>query len=342
MQTSVPAVSRVEEAVAAALSPPGRWVLAVSGGRDSMVLLDAAARLPLNAGHVTVATFDHGTGEAAARAVELVAGAAGDYAMTCVIGRAREVHRTEAGWRRERWGFLRAVAHAEASRVATAHTRDDQVETVVIRVLRDAGARGLAGLYASSDVVRPLLEVTRAEVATYARERHVRYGADPTNLSRRHLRNRVRLDLLPAIRAVRPGFPAEMLETARRAARWRDGLAAVVDGMDLMFLDGATIRIAARSLLGYDAASLRTLWPEIAARAGVTMDRRGTERAAAFTIDTIAGDRTSAGKPGGASGHEVERGGRRRRGARGGRRVIQLSGGAEVEFVRDAFVLRRR
>jgi tRNA(Ile)-lysidine synthase len=338
MPTRIPAVSRVEEAVSAALAVERRLLLAVSGGRDSMVLLDAAARAALRDTSLTVATFDHGTGEAAARAVELVAESAADYGLPCVIGHATRVHRSEAGWRKERWEFLREAAGSEGVRVATAHTRDDQIETVVIRTLRDAGARGLAGLYAPSDVSRPLLEVSRSDVAAYAQDRRVRYAADPTNLSRRHLRNRVRQDLLPALRAVHPPLPSDLLALSRRAADWRAALAKVVDGLDLMFLNGCTIRIAAASLQGYDAAALRILWPEVAARVGVTMDRRGTERAAAFTIDTIAvpsARRETGGSPDGTA----ERG---ERGGRGGRgRVIQLSGGAEIQYVGSAFILRR-
>jgi tRNA(Ile)-lysidine synthase len=334
MTTGVPAVSRVEEAVAAALTADKRFVLAVSGGRDSMVLLDAAVRVSLTRG-LLVATFDHGTGEAAARAVELVASGAAELGLPCVIGHAAAVHSTEAGWREQRLAFLGSVAESERACVATAHTRDDQVETIVIRILRDAGARGLAGLYAESGVARPLLEVSRSDVAEYARLRRVRYAADPTNLSRSHLRNRVRLDLLPAIREVRPRFPEEVLAIARRASDWRSGLAETVGKLDLMFLDPATVRIAAATLQGYDAASLRILWPEVASRVGVTMDRRGTERAAAFTIDMIA---ASAGGSGGGGRPDPSAARQSGRGGRG--RVIQLSGGAGIEYVGDAFVLR--
>lgn len=298
-----------------------------------MVLLDAVARMPLTRGAAVAAVFDHGTGRTAAAAAQFVADQAAERGLPCVIGSTAGLRRTEADWRAGRWKFLLEVAAAEDAEVATAHTRDDQVETVVIRALRDAGARGLAGLYAPSETRRPLLTVSRADVAEYAGQRGVRFIEDPTNRSRRHLRNRVRLDLLPAIAQVRPQFAGEMLAVARRAAAWRFELARLVDGLDVVFLDRGTIRIAAGSLHGYDAASLRILWPEVAARAGVTMDRRGTERAAAFTIERIAALRGAGegNRPGVGAASLGGRG-----------RVIQLSGGAEIEQIGGAFVLRRR
>lgn len=329
MPTSVPAVSHVQTSVAAELSSAGPLVLAVSGGRDSMVLLDAAARAALIRPASLVATFDHGTGAAAASAVELVARESAVRGLACVIGHSKPGLRREAEWREARWAFLREVADREGARIATAHTRDDQVETTVIRVLRGAGARGLAGLYTPSAVLRPLLRFSRAEVAGYAAARAVRYAEDPSNLSLRHLRNRLRLDLLPAIRSVDPEFEDAMLSLALRATRWRGEMAQLVDQLGVERLDAGTLRIAAVTLQGYDAASLRVLWPEVAARVGVTMDRRGTDRAAAFTIDVLA------------SGNGRAAANRSGLGAGGRGRVIQLSGGAEIRHVPGAFILRR-
>src|SRR6185503_2041605 len=93
----------------------------------------------------------------------------------------------EAAWRDARLLFLNDVARATGATVATAHTRDDQIETVLMRVMRDAGARGLAGLFATGEAVRPLIDVTRADVAAYAREHRVTWKNDPTNASKRFL-----------------------------------------------------------------------------------------------------------------------------------------------------------
>jgi tRNA(Ile)-lysidine synthase len=303
-------VARVDETVSAALAGTSRVVLAVSGGRDSMVLLDAVARthLALVAG---VATYDHGTGEAATRAAALVARRARALGLPVHSGRADRPAGSEAAWRDARWRFLREVAHAERAAIATAHTRDDQVETVLMRALRGAGARGLAGLYAEGDVLRPLLQISRADVAAYARARHVEWVEDPSNQSRRYLRNRVRLDLLPALERARPGLSEELLELACRAATLRGEVEQCITAELAPAVHDGILTVARASLLGYDGEGLRLLWPALAGRLGLALDRRGTERAAEFTTE----------------------------GKNGGR--IQLSGGYEAVLHRGNLVLRR-
>jgi tRNA(Ile)-lysidine synthase len=304
--------SPIERAVESALTGCAHVVLAVSGGIDSMVMLAAASRLPARSrAKMIVATFDHGTGKAAGRAAALVGRKSARFGIPCVVGRAAMVGTREEEWRRARWTFLERVAAKHSASVATAHTLDDQIETVFMRILRDAGPRGLAGLYADSEVIRPLLGLRRASIAHYADTQRVNYLEDPTNFDRRHLRNRIRLDLLPSITRRNPGFPDELLALARASADWRrclEDLAVSVDATPSV--DGA-LRIDRSSLKGFDDASLRVLWPALAARASVVMDRRGTHRAAEFTI----------------------------KGATGG--TIQLSGGVEIVMRRDHMLLRR-
>lgn len=287
-------------------------VLAVSGGLDSMVLLAAASRLPSRVRrHIAVATFDHGTGRAAGRAAALVARAASDAGLPCVAGRASTVGTREEEWRRGRWEFLRDVAARRDAHVVTAHTLDDQVETVFMRILRDAGPRGLAGLYADSDVIRPFLGTSREALASYALQHEIRFVQDPSNVDRRHLRNRIRLDILPSILRRNPSFPSELLALAAESAKWRRALEHLSEAVDAQSEQDGGLRISRSSLAGYDVESLRVLWPALAARASVVMDRRGTQRAAEFTI----------------------------RGATGG--AIQLSGGIEIVMRRDHLLLRR-
>src|SRR4029079_18572511 len=95
--------------------------------------------------------------------------------------RANKTLRSEAELRRARWDFLRHVALGFDARVATAHTADDQLETVLMRVIRGAGARGLAGLHAAGGPLRPFLRITRAELETYARDRQLQFVNDPSN-----------------------------------------------------------------------------------------------------------------------------------------------------------------
>jgi tRNA(Ile)-lysidine synthase len=299
----------VDEAVARATAGR-RLVLAVSGGADSMALLDAVARVARDR-IAAVATFDHGTGRAAALAVEMVQDASEARGIPVVVGRASSLAPTEAAWRAARWEFLRAQGVRYDAQVATGHTRSDQVETIIIRLLRDSGPRGLAALYADSDIVRPLLDLSAETVDRYVRARDLRYVEDPSNDSPAYLRNRVRLDLLPALQRIRPDFDGELLGLAGKAAAWRRELDHLLEACCPMraTVDGMSVAVA--DLAGYDPDTLAVVWPALAARAGVRLDRRGTSRLTAFTFTSKVGG------------------------------TIQLSGRVEVVRSRFLFVFRQ-
>lgn len=285
-----------------------RIVLAVSGGRDSMVLLEAFVRRAPGA-IAAVATFDHGTGDHARAAVDLVSEACLTAGVRVYTAKAQGALTSEASLRDARWRFLRDVATAEGAVIATAHTRDDNVETILMRALRGSGARGLAALYAPSRVLRPLLPVSRHSVARYATANDVRWIEDPSNESRRYLRNRIRHDLLPALRLVRPSLDAELLDVAQRAAVIRRALDKVAKSFVSEGNDGS-LSVAAAPLADYDAEALRALWPAIAARGGIVLDARGTAGLARFTKGSAPGAR------------------------------MQLSGGIEVLRRRETIVIR--
>jgi tRNA(Ile)-lysidine synthetase-like protein len=297
--------------------PRGRSaVLAVSGGLDSMALLDAAAAMRKRRGYtLIVATYDHASGAHSARAASFVARQALAYGLPVVVGRSDRSEATEAGWRAVRWQFLQSVAHSTSGVVLTAHTRDDQVETVLMRAMRGAGARGLAGLRAQSDVRRPFVNVRRAELRAYADARSLTWLEDPTNRSRGYLRNRIRLDLLPALFRVRPTLDADLIEIGDHAAMWRSDLAALVES-SIRFEVGrdtrgfVTLDVTADDIASYSRAELSIVWPELASRAGITLDGRGTRRAAELTASGQAGNR------------------------------IQVSGGWQLVRSRDRFELR--
>jgi tRNA(Ile)-lysidine synthase len=292
-------------------------LLAVSGGLDSMALLAAMATVA-RPRIAAVASFDHGTGPAAVRAASHVSRVASALGLPVVVGRMssgeRERHRggREATWRRARHGFLRSTARALGARVVTAHTEDDQIETVLMRIMRDSGARGLAGLLAPGAVLRPFIEVRRATLERYLHSTGHDWIEDPSNLSGAFLRNRVRHDLLPALRRVRPGMDEMLLDTGRRAAAWRASVEQWVDDRVAFELkpDG-TLDVASAELTGYDRDSLAVLWSSLAGRAGLALDRRGTHRLATFT--------TSRPRSG----------------------SMPLSAGWCVEARRDAYLLRR-
>jgi tRNA(Ile)-lysidine synthase len=213
-------------------------LVAVSGGADSLVLLDCLCRirgaldLRLAVGHV-----DHGLrpGSAAdAEAVLAHAAALGLPAFATrvdVAAAVREGGRTveEAG-RELRTAALAAMARRRRLRVvATGHTATDQAETVLMRLVRGTGPLGLAGIDPArrDGFVRPLLCATRDEVRRYARAARLPVREDETNRDERHLRNRVRLKLLPLLRRMNPRIEAALAALADDAA----GLDTFVSGL---------------------------------------------------------------------------------------------------------------
>ncbi len=177
--------------------------------------------------------------------------------------------------------------------------------------LRHAGARGLAGLDADGAVLHPWLTVRRSDVSAYATRHALDFAEDPSNQSRAFLRNRVRLDLLPALLRARPSLDTELLGLASGAARWRRDVEQYVGAAHVVRVDENGLSIAASELASYDAAALSIVWPVLAARMGLALDRRGTARLADFT----------------------------QRGRIGGE--IQLSGGVRVRRSTFSFVFHR-
>lgn len=118
----------------------------------------------------------------------------------------------EAVGRRERYRILRAVKRAcGASVIAVAHHGDDQAETVLLHLLRGSGLQGLCGMEPRrGDIIRPLLGFTKAELASYAAEQGIPSCHDETNDSTRYHRNRIRLELLPALTRYNPAITADL------------------------------------------------------------------------------------------------------------------------------------
>lgn len=200
------------------LVPGEAVVVAVSGGRDSMVLLDVLSRLaPTGGWRLTVAHFNHRlrgrASDADARQVQDMAARRG---WPCRLEEAdvRRVARDEGvsvemAARRLRHAFLaRTAKTVGAAKVVLGHHADDQVETFFLRVLRGAGVDGLAGMKfaspspAAADVllVRPCLEVPMAELAAYARRHRIAFREDASNRNLDTPRNRVRHQFLPLLR----------------------------------------------------------------------------------------------------------------------------------------------
>jgi tRNA(Ile)-lysidine synthase len=200
-------------------------VSALSGGADSVALLDALAWLGAVAGfRVVAAHLDHGlrpdAGADAAFCQDLCArlGVVLRAGASDVRARARrERGGIEEAGRDERYEFLRRVRREEgAVAIAVAHTRDDQAETFLLRLLRGAGHAGLAGMRArSGDLIRPLLGISREQVLAHLQARGLPWREDPTNAQTAFLRNRVRHELIPYLESrVNPRIRETLARTA--------------------------------------------------------------------------------------------------------------------------------
>ena len=198
--------------LAAELFEPGdRVLVAVSGGPDSVALLHLLVRLGAEWGlNLGVAHFDHGLrGEASRRDARFVFDLARDLELPFHAGegdvrglaKAAKISLQMAA-RRLRLAFLDKVRQDHNyHRVALGHTADDQVELFFLRLLRGAGSEGLKGMWPRTPegLVRPLLAMGKEVVLAWLHQEQLPYREDQSNLSRRYLRNRVRLDLLPQL-----------------------------------------------------------------------------------------------------------------------------------------------
>jgi tRNA(Ile)-lysidine synthase len=220
--------------------------LAVSGGPDSLALVVLAARAGL-AGQVI--HVDHGLRPDSHLDAEIVAKAAAAFHFD-FEGRAVTVEdgpNLEARARKARYQALPAG-------VLTGHTMDDQAETVILNVLRGAALDGLSGMRAgrSARVRRPLLGLRRAETAELCTWAGLTPIVDPSNSDRRFRRNRIRLDLLPALSdaAGRDMVPvlARQAELLADDARFLDGLAGALDPTDAKALRQAPAPLARRAV----------------------------------------------------------------------------------------------
>ena len=242
-----------------ALCPDGaRVVVAVSGGSDSVALtllmaeLSAAGTLHL----AGLAHLNHGLrGAEADDDATFCARLAEDCGLaldveTCDVaaiaaGRGRSL---EEAAREARYGFLERVRqHRQADVVAIGHTRDDQAETVLLRLVRGAGARGLTAIHPRRQrVIRPLIDLRRAELADYLVSRRRTWVVDASNQDRRRRRNRLRHDVLPALVASEGDAVVTVLARTAEIAGADDALLSALasDAAARVLVDeGASVRV---------------------------------------------------------------------------------------------------
>ena len=227
---------------------PGRLLVAVSGGVDSVALLAAlirAGRRPV------VLHFDHGwRAESAAEAKAMRALARG-HGLKIAVGKSRATQRSESAARAARYAFFaRAAKKFGIADLVLAHHADDQVETFLLQLLRGAGAgaRGMEPLARRGGLIlhRPWLALWKKEIVAYARARRLAWSEDASNADTRHRRNLVRHRLLPYLRKIAgPETPQKLWRAAEIARAENDWLDALCTGLaDRAELPVAGLRVA--------------------------------------------------------------------------------------------------
>ncbi len=305
----------VLERVAAAISRWGmfrrgdRVGVACSGGADSVCLLDVLFRLaPRWQLSLHVVHFDHRLrGEQSRADAAFVADLAQRYGLPFESGSAdvaaladRERDNLEQAARRARRAFfLDLIARNVVDRIALGHTRSDQAETVLFRLLRGAGLTGLAAMrpVTPEGLVRPLIELGREQIERYLRERGLQWRLDHTNLDTRLARNRIRHELLPYLRREwNPAIEKLLAQTALLAQEeeeyWEREAARLAES--LFERGGKTWIVPVRALLALPRAARRRVLRYAAA--ALRGDLRGWEFAHVEALLALAGSEAGSGR----------------------------------------------
>jgi len=253
------------------LIDPGSTVLAaISGGPDSMAMLEILGRLAPELGFTLAAAhFDHGIRAESERERRLVERRCASLGIPLFAGRGEIPARARASRtgleeaaRRARYEFFAAVApQAGAESVALGHTRDDQVETVLHHIVRGAGLRGLAGMPVRRGIIiRPVLDCTGEQLRALCRRLGIRYAIDRSNRDTTFLRNRIRRILLPLLRRrFNPAVDAALVRLAETARATQAAFEpAVRELLPASRRDGSVL-LEARAADGIDDLQLHLL-----------------------------------------------------------------------------------
>ncbi len=203
------------------IRPTDVLVVAVSGGPDSMVLLDLLTQI--YCGHeqkLLVAHINHGLRKTADKEEKLVEDYVKKHKLQFISRRVSlEGKKTgiEERARELRYAALQEIAFAhKASWIITAHTADDQVETVIANWMRGSGVRGLGGMHlVAGNIVRPMLNIHKEKLLDYAKKHKLRYAVDESNASFEFTRNRIRHQLLPILRKFNSQIDNQLLNNSR-------------------------------------------------------------------------------------------------------------------------------
>jgi tRNA(Ile)-lysidine synthase len=214
------------------IAPPGPVVAMLSGGRDSVCMLDLAVRLR-EAGEVTALHVNYGLRDEADEDERHCVGLCERLGVALEVRRPQRPEgagNLQAWARNERYAAAARLAEAAGATIVTGHTADDQVETVLYRLASSPSRRALLGMRSRDGrLARPLLGTTRAETTAYCQERGLRWRDDTSNLLPTYARNRVRQGLIPELERVHPAARENVLRTAALLREEAELLDSLVD-----------------------------------------------------------------------------------------------------------------
>jgi tRNA(Ile)-lysidine synthetase-like protein len=192
--------------------PAGKYIVAVSGGVDSMVLLDLLSKQENL--ELVVAHFDHGIRTDSHLDKQLVEEAAQKYGLASETAEGKLGATTsEDTARKARYKFLNDISKKHGAKaVVTAHHQDDLIETALLNMLRGTGRKGLSSLQSSPFLLRPFLAYTKHDIQEYAARNDISWREDSTNADTAYLRNYIRQNLIPKLSSTKKRNLVKLLD----------------------------------------------------------------------------------------------------------------------------------
>ena len=223
----------------------GKYLVAVSGGVDSVVLLSVLSKyqIPNTKYHFIVAHFDHGIRPDSANDAKFVGELAKTYKLKYVTERSNlGTSASEEDARNARYEFLRKVCKQHnLDGIVTAHHQDDLIETIFLHIIRGTGRHGLDPMTRTGDILRPLLKTPKTEILDYAHNNNLTWHEDSTNTDTAYARNALRLVLAKKLTA---NARHKILQIHNSANKLNSEIDEILNELDGYLLDnnGALIR----------------------------------------------------------------------------------------------------
>lgn len=234
----------VKELLNNRMAKTDKLVLAVSGGVDSVVLLDLIAQAHPKS-NITVAHVNHGMRKEAKGDEKFVMELAEKYGLEFVLGNFNLVGKSEAAARKARYDFLEKVRKKTGSKyILTAHHLDDQAETLILNLARGTGPLNFWGMNnLEGNIFRPLLGIPKVEIENCARQRKLKWVTDSSNNNLKYARNRIRHMIIPELKKINPKFLSAVKSEVELGQMAATELTSVAKNKEKNIKNGKTLDI---------------------------------------------------------------------------------------------------